>query len=123
MKKQPFCNEENNNHNISAKIKAVENSDYKLEFKVIRYDTDMIKHLNNIRYLQRAVELVPKEIIDNYYLYFIEGRFIAEAQYVQAIVSLTKNDTKDKSFIYSIKIKGTDKVFTITKTIWKKMKT
>ena len=88
MKKQPFCNEENNNHNISAKIKAVE-----------------------------------KEIIDNYYLYFIEGRFIAEAQYVQAIVSLTKNDTKDKSFIYSIKIKGTDKVFTITKTIWKKMKT
>ena len=121
MKKWSFCNEESIDYNISKKIKAVENSDYKLEFKVNRYDTDMIKHVNNIRYLQWVVESVPEEIIDNYYLYSIDGRFIAEAHYGQTIVSLTKNDTKEKSFIHSIKIDGTDKVCATAKTIWKKM--
>jgi len=122
MEKWSFCNEESIDYNISKKIKAVENSDYKLEFKVNRYDTDMIKHVNNIRYLQWVVESVPEEIIDNYYLYSIDGRFIAEAHYGQTVISLTKNDTKDKSFIHSIKIKGTDKVCATAKTIWKKMK-
>jgi len=122
MKKWSFCNEESIDYNISKKIKAVENSDYKLEFKVNRYDTDMIKHVNNIRYLQWVVESVPEEIIDNYYLHSIDGRFIAEAHYGQTVVSLTKNGTKDKSFIHSIKIKGTDKVCATAKTIWKKMK-
>jgi len=120
--KWSYCNEESIDYNISKKIKAVENSDYKLEFKVNRYDTDMIKHVNNIRYLQWVVESVPEEIIDNYYLHSIDGRFIAEAHYGQTVVSLTKNDTKDKSFIHSIKIKGTDKVCATAKTIWKKMK-
>ncbi len=118
-----FCNKESIDYDISTKLKAVENADYKLEFKVNRYDTDMIKHVNNIRYLQWVVESVPEEIIDNYYLYSIEGRFIAEANYGQTIVSLTKNDTTDKSFRHSIKIKGTDKVCATAKTIWKEIKT
>ncbi len=122
IKKWSFCNEESIDCNISKKIKAVENSDYKLEFKVNRYDTDMIKHVNNIRYLQWVVESVPEEIIDNYYLYSIDGRFISEAHYGQTIVSLTKNDIQDKSFMHSIKIEGTDKVCATAKTIWKKMK-
>ena len=122
MEKWSFCNEECIDYNISKKIKTVENSDYELKFKVNRYDTDIYRHVNNIRYLQWVVESVPEEIIDNYYLYSIDGRFTAEAHNGQTIVSLTKNDTKDKSFIHSIKIEGTDKVCATAKTIWKKMK-
>jgi len=121
--KWSFCNEESIDYNISKKIKAIENSDCELKFKVNRYDTDMIKHVNNIRYLQWVIESVPDEIIDNYYLYSIDGRFIAEAHYGQTIISLTNKDTKDKSFIHSIKIEGTDKVCATAKTIWKKIKT
>jgi medium-chain acyl-[acyl-carrier-protein] hydrolase len=121
MEKWSFCNEESIDYNISKKIKAVENSDYELSFKVNKYDTDMIKHVNNIRYLQWVVESVPDEIIDNYYLYPIDGRFIAEAHYGQTIISLTKNDTKDISFMHSIKIQGNDKVCATAKTIWKKI--
>jgi acyl-ACP thioesterase len=83
----------------------------------------MNKHVNNIRYLQWVVESVPEEIIDNYYLYSIDGRFIAEAYYGETIVSLSKNDIKDKSFIHTIKIEGTDKVCATAKTIWKKIET
>ncbi|WP_116769735.1 MULTISPECIES: acyl-[acyl-carrier-protein] thioesterase [Maribacter] len=126
ISKWSFCNEESIDYNISKKIKAVENSDYELDFKVNRYDTDINKHLNNIRYLQWVIESIPDEIIDNYYLYSIDGRFIAEAHYNQSIVSLTKNDamdTKDKSFIHTIKIEGTDKVCATAKSTWKKIET
>ena len=123
--KWSFCNEESIDYNISKKIKAIDNSDYELKFKVNRYDTDMVKHVNNIKYLQWLVESIPIEIINNYYLYSINGRFISEAHYGQTIICLTKNDandTKGKSFIHSIKIEGTNKVCATAKTIWKKQK-
>jgi medium-chain acyl-[acyl-carrier-protein] hydrolase len=121
MKKWSFCNVESIDHNISKKIKAVDNADYQSKFKVNRYDTDMNKHVNNIRYLQWVMESVPEEIVDNYYLYSIDGRFIAEAHYGQTVISLIKNDTKDKSFIHSIKIEGVAKVCATAKSTWKKI--
>ena len=122
IEKWSFCNVESIDYNISKKLKTVENADYEIKFKVNRYDTDMNKHVNNIRYLQWVVESVPEEIIDNYYLHSIDGRFIAEAHYGQTIVSLTKNESMDKSFMHSIKIEGTDKVCATAKTIWKKIR-
>tara|TARA_R110000868_G_scaffold257374_3_gene514485 strand:+ start:8997 stop:9770 length:774 start_codon:yes stop_codon:yes gene_type:complete len=119
--KWSFCSKESIDYNISKKIKAIENADVELKFNISRFDTDMNKHVNNIRYLQWAVESVPDEIIDNYYLYFIDGRFISEAHYGQTIVSLTKNHTENKSFMHTIKIEGTNKVCATAKTIWKKI--
>jgi len=95
--------------------------DYELEFKVNRYDTDMNKHVNNIKYLQWVLESVPEDIINNYYLHSIDGRFIAEANYGQTILSLTKNDIENESFIHTIKTKGDDKVCARAKTIWRKL--
>ncbi len=122
--KWSFSNEESIDCNISRKIPPIKHSDYEIKFKVNRYDTDMIKHVNNIRYLQWVVESIPDEIVDNYYLYSIDGRFIAEAHLGQTIVSLTKsdtNETKVKSFLHTIKIEGTDKVCATAKTIWRKI--
>lgn len=122
--KWSFCSEESIDYNISQKIHAFENSDYEKNFKVNRYDTDMIKHVNNIRYLQWVVESIPEEIVDNYFLYSIDGRFTSEAHLGQTIVSLTKNiedETKDKAFLHTIKIEGTNKVCATAKTIWKKI--
>lgn len=118
-----FCDIESINYDISGKIEAIESSDYELKFKINKYDTDMIKHVNNIRYLQWAIESIPDNIIDNYYLHSIDGRFISEAHYGQTVISMTKNDVSDsidKSFIHSIKIEGENKVCATAKTIWKK---
>lgn len=122
--KWSFCSEESISYNISQKIQAITSSDYAINFKVNRYDTDMIKHVNNIRYLQWVVESVPEEIVDNYYLYSIDGRFVAEAHLGDTLVSLTKNDENeiiDRSFLHTIKIEGNGKVCATAKTIWKKM--
>lgn len=119
-----FYDEESTDYNISQKIPAIEKAEYELKFKVNRYDTDMIKHVNNIRYLQWVLESIPKEIIDNYYLYAIDGRFTAEAHLGQTIVSLSKkeiNDSKDKSFLHTIKIEGADKACATAKTVWRKI--
>lgn len=126
IEKWSFCNKESMNHNITKKIKPIENPDYELKFKINKYDTDMIKHLNNIRYLQWAIESIPDKIIDDYYLHSIDGRFVAEAHYGQTIISTTENvinDSKDKSFIHSMKIEGINKVCATAKTIWKKIQT
>ncbi|MBQ0786906.1 MAG: hypothetical protein KBT69_05370 [Oceanihabitans sp.] len=119
--KWAFCSKESMDYNISKKIKAIENPDVELKFKVNKFDTDMNKHVNNIRYLQWVIESVPDEIIDNYYLYSIDGRFISEAHYGQTIISLIKNHTENTSFMHTIKIKGTNKVCATAKTVWKKI--
>lgn len=72
------------------------------------------------QYLQWVNETIPDEIIDNYYLHSIDGRFIAEAHYGQTVVSLTKEATVDNSFMHTVKVEGTDKVCATAKTVWKR---
>jgi acyl-ACP thioesterase len=108
-------------HDISNKIEALDSFEYRKEFKVNMYDTDTNKHVNNLRYLQWLIESIPDEVLNNYYLYFIDGRFISEAQYGDVILSSTKKDSSENSFVHTIKIKGTNKVCATGKTIWKKI--
>ena len=112
-------------HNISNKIEAINSAESMIEFKVNMYDMDTNKHVNNIRYLQWLMESIPEDILDNYYLYSIDGRFISEAQYGDVIVSLTKRDdamdSEENSFVHTIHVKGDEKVCATGKTVWRKI--
>jgi len=79
----------------------------------------MNKHVNNIRYLQWVIESIPEDITNNYYLHSIDGRFIAEAQYGDTVLSLTKELTEKNAFEHTIKIEGSDKVCATARTILK----
>jgi len=120
IEKWSFCKDECINHNVVRKIKAIDNESYAKIFKVNLYDTDTNKHVNNIRYLQWLMESIPEEIIDNYYLHTIDGRFIAEAQFGDTIISMTEKEINDNSFVHTIKIQGSNKVCATAKTLWKK---
>ena len=117
-----YCNDESINHDITKKIKIMDSLAHIKEFKVNRFDVDTNQHVSNIRYLQWLIESIPEEIIDNYYLYSIDGRFIAEAQYGDTIMSFTERDINDNSFIHSIKTQKNNKVCATAKTLWKKRK-
>ena len=108
--------------NISKKIVAVGNSDYASTFKINRYDTDIIKHVNNIRYLQWLIESIPNDVREQYYLYSIDGRFISEAHFGQTIVLLTQIDSHSNeiAFTHSITVVGRDTVCAAAKTIWRR---
>ena len=108
-------------HDITNKMEAIDSAEYLKEFKVNMYDTDTNKHVNNIRYLQWLMESIPEDIIDNYYLYSIDGRFVTEAQYGDVIVSSTKKDIEENSFVHTIHTKGNNKVCATGKTVWKRI--
>jgi acyl-ACP thioesterase len=117
--KWSFFNEECLNHNISKKINVVESSIPQKSFHVNRFDVDTNKHVNNIRYLQWLVESISDDIIDNYYLQSIDGRFIGEAQYGDTIFSFTEKDVNDNSFVHAIKTQN-NKTCATARTVWKK---
>ncbi|MCX6249081.1 MAG: thioesterase [Bacteroidetes bacterium] len=114
-----YSDEECINHDITKKIEAIDSSNHIKEFKVNRYDVDTNQHVNNIRYLQWLVESIPEDIIDNFYLHSIDGRFIAEAQFGDTLISFTERDSNAGSFVHSIKTQGNNKVCATAKTIWK----
>jgi medium-chain acyl-[acyl-carrier-protein] hydrolase len=116
--KWSYSNEECINHDITKRIEAIDTSSHYKEFKINRFDVDTNQHVNNIRYLQWLVESISEEVIDNYYLHAIDGRFIAEAQLGDTIMSFTERDICDNSFVHTIKTAGNNKVCAIAKTIW-----
>ena len=115
-----YYNEESIEINIKKKIEAIDFASQIKQFKVNRFDTDMNKHVNNIRYLQWVIESIPEDIADNYSLYEIDGRFISEAQYGDTVLSLTNTDIENESFVHTIKIEGSNKVCATAKTLWRK---
>ena len=118
--KWSYFNEESISSDIKKKISAVDFADHTNQFRVNRYDTDMNRHVNNIRYLQWVIESIPEEISENYFLHKIDGRFISEAQYGDTVLSLTKKNITENSFEHTIKIEGSNKVCATAKTLWKK---
>ena len=112
-------NEDSIHRDIKKKIIAVDSPHHTKQFRVNRYDTDANKHVNNIRYLQWVIESIPEEITDNFFLHEIDGRFIAEAQYGDTVLSLTQELEENNSFAHTIKIKGSDTICATAKTIWK----
>jgi len=117
--KWSFYNEESINHDITKKIESIEFSENIKEFIIGRFDVDTNQHVNNIRYLQWLMESISEDISDNFYLHAIDGRFIAEAQYGDTMISYTEKDTNDNSFIHTIKTKSNNKVCATAKTFWK----
>lgn len=118
--KWSYCKEESINHDITKKIKPLDFATDIKEFKVYRFDVDTNQHVNNIIYLQWLIESISEEIIDNYFLYSIDARFIAEAQYGDTVMSLTERDVNENSFTHTIKTQKDNKVCATAKTIWKK---
>ncbi|MEI7661962.1 MAG: acyl-ACP thioesterase domain-containing protein [Bacteroidota bacterium] len=114
------CNDESIEHDFTGKIPTIESAIHTREFKVNRFDVDTNLHVNNIRYLQWLMESTSEEIIDKFYLHSIDGRFVAEAQYGDTILSFTERDAGDNSFIHTIKTQNGSRVCATAKTIWKK---
>jgi len=100
-------------------IKTLKTARYRNEFLVHRYDMDSNEHVNNLRYLQWAMESIPEEIRDRYYLHTIDGHFIGEAQYGHTIESLTEPEDEGKIFTHTIRDIESKKVCSTARTVWK----
>ena len=107
-------------HDITKKIEPIESSANARIFKVSRYDVDSYDHVNNIKYLYWLMESMPEDVVNNFYMHSIDGRFLAEAQYGDTLISFTEKDEESNSFIHTIKTQSNNKVCATAKTVWKK---
>ena len=117
--KWSFCSDECIRYDIKKKIETIDSGKYIKEFHINHFDVDSYLHVNNIRYLQWMMESIPAEVFDNYYLHLIDGRFISEAQYGEAVISITERDIYDNSFAHAIKTKNNNTFCATARTLWK----
>lgn len=110
--------DESINYNINTKLKILDTARYIKEFPIHRFDIDMNLHVNNIKYLHWVLETIPDQIMDNYYLHSIEGRFINEANFGDTIISYTNPDPNSNSFEHTIKVKENNQICATAQTIW-----
>lgn len=107
-------------HNIKTKIPPVGHNNPALEFQVKRFDTDMNKHVNNIRYLQWVMESLPEEIVENYQMQSIDGRFMAEANYGETVKTYIDKKDDKLTFHHTIKSGETDRICATALTTWRR---
>lgn len=106
----------------NLKIEAIDKAIYSNHFSVHRFDLDSNEHVNNLRYLQWAMESIPDEIVDNCYLTSIDGHFVGEAQKGHTIESLTEPDSIGNTFNHTIRNRKNKQVFSTAKTVWENRK-
>lgn len=120
IERWPFSNNVSIDYDITKKIEPIIASNNIKTFNVSRFDVDSYDHVNNIKFLYWLMESMPEEIANNFYLHSIDGRFMAEAQYGDTLISFTEKDTDDNSFIHTIKTQSNNKVCATAKTVWSK---
>ncbi len=108
------------NYNIDDKLTASEVLICQKHFHIYQYDMDANNHVNNLRYLQWALETVPEDYFEEKQLSILDARFIKEAYYGQSIDSFTLAVDEDSSFHHRIVNATTGELCASANTAWRK---
>ncbi|MBD7913115.1 MULTISPECIES: acyl-ACP thioesterase domain-containing protein [Clostridium] len=95
------------NRNIDMKeIRNVEKEDYHKEFNIRYSDIDSNGHVNNVNYLEWAIESVPMEVVKDYEIKELKIIFEKETTYgdtVHVSATLIKEENERLITVHSIK--------------------
>ncbi len=106
-------------YNIGTKIPVLNNGEIMDIIKVKKFDIDANKHVNNLRYFQWLIEVIPDKVMKENFLYQIEGKFLNEANYGDQLVIYTTIIKMDSEFLHTVFDMTTNKVCVTARTIWK----
>ncbi len=90
------------------------------EFKVRRADIDTNQHVNNISYIEWALEVLPESITNNYQLSELRVDYKRETFYGERISSEVSVEFQNDSAVCHHRIRENGKVCTLLKTVWTK---
>ncbi|MDR0463840.1 MAG: hypothetical protein LBG94_01850 [Treponema sp.] len=102
------------------KIRVLEAGDEKAEYDINRSDVDSNKHVNNIRYFHWLIESLPDDILDNYSLKRINGKFFHGAYFGEKIKVYYRDETEDKMFLHTMRSNIDDRLLAAAHTTWVK---
>ncbi|MBV4422717.1 acyl-[acyl-carrier-protein] thioesterase [Clostridium tyrobutyricum] len=115
--------EKDNKPLIIENVRLPEKFDFERHFDVRYSDIDTNNHVNNVKYVDWAIETVPIDIVLNYSLENLNITYKKEAVYGENVKSSTKVQKTDCGYIGLHKISdNSDKELCVIKTVWKNKK-
>ncbi len=106
-------------YNIEKKLNHSEQVKCEKDFGIYQYDLDANNHVNNLRYLQWALETVPDNYFDEKQLSILDARFIREAYYGQSIHSITLAEEANNCLHHRIQNATTGDLCAAANTTWR----
>jgi acyl-ACP thioesterase len=102
------------------KIPLLEKLDIEKKFYVRLSDLDINQHVNNVNYIEWAVETIPIDIWQNFRLAELEISFRAESKYGDRIISQTQRIKKDQQqiFLHRLLRESDQRDVALLKTNW-----
>ncbi|MCL2264733.1 MAG: thioesterase [Treponema sp.] len=106
----------------TEKIKVLEDEEHKLEYNIHKSDVDSYKHVNNIRYFHWLIESLPDELLENYSLKRINGKFFHGAYLGEKIKVYNKDETEveNKIFLHTMRSNINNRLIAAAHSIWKR---
>lgn len=104
------------------KLKPVQETSYIKNFNIRYADIDSNRHVNNVKYIEWAIEAVPMEVIDEYEVKRIKVTFEKECKYgetVSSCAAITQVDNNNLKSQHIIK-NGDGKELTLLEIEWSK---
>lgn len=80
------------------KIPVLNHEDHVVNFTVRRSDLDMNRHVNNVRYIEWALEAVPAEWVSNKFPVYLDIVFRSETFYGQTVCSAVEKSQDSRIF-------------------------
>ncbi len=94
---------------------------YETEFRVRYSDLDMNQHVNNVRYVEWALESIPRETTNGMQLRQLEVHFKAETverQMVRVQTASLPGEGSEAAFVHRLTISGTQREIALLTTNW-----
>ncbi len=107
---------------VNTPIPVLEDGEIMDVIKVKKFDIDANKHVNNLRYFQWLIEVVPDKVWKDNFLYQIQGKFLHEANYGDQLLIYTKIVKMNKEYLHTVFDLTTNKVCVTARTVWKPCK-
>ena len=121
--KYQICEEDKNIKIEKLKLKKPERIDIEKKFEVRYSDIDTNGHVNNTKYMEWALEIVPRDIILNYKMSRIKVNFIKEVQYGHTVCVEAKAVNEDEKIVVKTRILNEENtILALCETEWKKEK-
>lgn len=102
------------------KLDAVDNPEFVKQFEVCLSHLDFNGHLNNVGYLEWALDTLPLPLVQDHTVCDVKIGYQAEGQYADLIVAKSTRDHSEErlAFRHQLEHKETGKVLALAKTVW-----
>jgi len=101
-------------------LSAPERDDYAETFRVRYHDLDLNRHVNNVRYVEWAVETLPPDVLDAWRCTSLDLQFRAETTLGDPVRSVAQVDDEDgtRTVRHRLTHATDDRVLALARTTW-----